>query len=195
MRAKRLLRLTAAGVLAWLALAGCGERIERADQPVDTAVVMSQRLLDSLRDSLSIQAVELPPALDDSIVLGSPTTVTRTDSIIGDSLYRAGGRCTTCHGESGQGLASLGPDLTDDVWLHGDGSLPFLQRIILTGALPRRMPIVMPAFATRLSAEEAYRIAAYVFTLSHPNAVVDSAAARDSSAAMVDSATVPIDTI
>ena len=171
-RNPRVAALAAAGLLV-AATAACGDSAERADQPVDTAVVVSQQLLDSLHDSLRIRPVDLPRALEDSLLRGALRVVLRADSAAGDSLYHGAGQCMTCHGDRGEGIAGLGPDLRDDVWLHGDGSIAFIQRIILSGAVPRQTPTVMPAFAARLSAVEAFRIAGYVYSLSHPDAVVD----------------------
>ena len=172
MRPQRRLGLAAALSLL-IAASSCGDDIERADRAVDTAVVLSEQLLDSVHDSLRIRAVDLPRALADSILFFTRGVVLRADSAMGDALFHGAGQCMTCHGDAAEGITNLGPNLRDSVWLHGDGSVGFIQRIILTGAVPKEMPVVMPAFATRLSALEAFRIAAYVYTLSHPGAVVD----------------------
>src|SRR5580692_10194105 len=43
--------------------------------------------------------------------------------------------CAACHGADRHGNAQVGaPDLTDDVWLYGDGSLYDIERTILYGA-------------------------------------------------------------
>lgn len=49
----------------------------------------------------------------------------------GAVIYR-GGTCPVCHHWEGQGNRR-GPDLTDDEWLHGDGSLTAVRRAIETG--------------------------------------------------------------
>jgi hypothetical protein len=70
-------------------------------------------------------------------------------------------------------MASLGPDLRDATWLHGDGSFRSILRVIREGvAAPKASPIGMPSFEGRLSAAQVYRVAAYVFSLSHPGSVV-----------------------
>jgi cytochrome c553 len=110
---------------------------------------------------------------DSSIVPAGPTLVLLTDSSAGDVLYRRKGKCLSCHGLAGKGLDALGANLQDDQWLHGDGSIAFIQRTIVEGvARPKVSPAVMPSFATTLAPEEIYRIAAYVYTLSHPGAAV-----------------------
>ncbi|MCY3933764.1 MAG: alkaline phosphatase D family protein [Acidobacteria bacterium] len=49
----------------------------------------------------------------------------------GAVIYR-GGTCPVCHHWEGQGNRR-GPDLTDEEWLHGDGSLAAVRRAIETG--------------------------------------------------------------
>jgi mono/diheme cytochrome c family protein len=133
----------------------------------------------ALDDSLPFDSTRV-----DSAAVVAPTLVLRTDSAAGDVLYRRKGKCLSCHGLDGKGLEGLGPNLKDDQWLHGDGSIPFIQRTIVEGvARPVASPAVMPAFATTLTPEEVYRIAAYVYTLSHPGAAV------------ADTTRIPIDTI
>ena len=122
-----------------------------------------------------------PNAVLDSIAALSPAVgaVAAADSAAGDSIYHGRGRCFTCHGGRGAGLPNLGPDLRDAEWLHGDGSLRFVQATVLAGiAAPQRAPIGMPSFANVLSEGDAFRVAAYIYSLSHPGATVaDSARA------------------
>ncbi len=49
----------------------------------------------------------------------------------GAAIYR-GGTCPVCHHWEGQGNRR-GPDLTDEEWLHGDGSLASVRTAIETG--------------------------------------------------------------
>lgn len=58
--------------------------------------------------------------------IADPTTVER-----GAAIYR-GGTCPVCHHWEGQGNRR-GPDLTDEKWLHGDGSLAAVRAAIETG--------------------------------------------------------------
>lgn len=164
------------------AIAACGDAPR--ETPADTALA--------------------PPAADDTIAVRTDTAVVRdtidsaaasayipnvslvlvADSAAGDSIFNRRGTCFTCHAERGAGMANLGPDLRDNTWLHGDGSFASILRVITEGvAVPRASPIGMPAFAGRLSDLERYRVAAYVFSLSHPRSVV------------VDTTTIPFDTL
>jgi mono/diheme cytochrome c family protein len=136
----------------------------------------------------------------DSIALHNPTMVLVSDSVAGEELFRRKGKCLSCHGQAGRGTG-LGPNLQDSVWLHGDGSFAFIRRTIRDGiARPKESNLVMPAFgrapgadasllSTTLAPEEIYRVAAYVYALSHPGSVVmdTTTAAPDSGLARPDS--------
>lgn len=81
-----------------------------------------------------------PAAVSDTIPVG--------DVALGRRVYdgKAGGAmCSTCHGPQAKGVPGLGPDLTDNTWLHGDGSVVFLRDIIRTGVTkPKKSAAVMP---------------------------------------------------
>jgi cytochrome c oxidase cbb3-type subunit 3 len=62
--------------------------------------------------------------------------------------------CAACHGADLHGKAEIGaPDLTDDVWLYGDGSLYDIERTILygvrAGVSNSHDEAEMPAFGLR----------------------------------------------
>lgn len=82
----------------------------------------------------------------------------------GKALYD--GVCVACHGIDGKGNQELGaPDLTDDDWLYGD-STESLRKTIEDGrhgVMPAHLPILGDT-RTRL-------VAAYVWSLSHNEAV------------------------
>ena len=81
----------------------------------------------------------------------------------GKTLYD--GVCVACHGKDGKGSQELGaPDLTDDDWLYGN-STESLHKTIADGRqgiMPAHLPILGDT-RTRLAA-------AYVWSLSHPQA-------------------------
>jgi mono/diheme cytochrome c family protein len=78
-----------------------------------------------------------------------------------------GALCFTCHGPAAKGVPGLGPDLTDDKWLHGDGGFQFLQAIVKTGVMkPKQSSAMMPPMGgASLSAEQLGALAAYLKTL------------------------------
>lgn len=54
----------------------------------------------------------------------------------GKVVYAA--KCAACHGPQLQGL--IGPNLTDDFWIHGTGKLGEIAAVIRKGVLDKGMP-------------------------------------------------------
>ena len=90
---------------------------------------------------------------------------------LGDSIFEgkaAAGICFTCHGPEAKGT-QLGPDLTDQQWLNGDGSYPFIVQTVTRGvATPKQFPGPMPPFGQSLTPAQVRAVAAYVYSLTHP---------------------------
>nr|WP_235584465.1 cytochrome-c oxidase, cbb3-type subunit III [Massilia sp. MS-15] len=71
--------------------------------------------------------------------------------------------CVACHGAKGEGNPALGaPNLADKVWLYG-GSQETVMETIRKGRSN-----TMPAFGEFLGEEKVHVLAAYVWSLSHP---------------------------
>jgi glucose/arabinose dehydrogenase/mono/diheme cytochrome c family protein len=79
-----------------------------------------------------------------------------------------GAPCTACHGDNGEG-STLGPPLTAEHWLWGDGTYASIRRIIVRGvSQPKRYRNIMPPLGgAQLTHDEVSAVAAYVWTLSH----------------------------
>ncbi len=67
-------------------------------------------------------------------------------------------RCAVCHGDQAQGL--IGPNLTDNAWLHGQGTLVDIFGVINEGVLAKGMP----AWGKQLSPIEVRKLAALIGT-------------------------------
>jgi len=67
-------------------------------------------------------------------------------------------RCAVCHGDRAQGV--IGPNLTDDAWIHGAGNLTDIYAVIDAGVLAKGMP----AWGRQLSPIELRKVAAFVGT-------------------------------
>jgi cytochrome c oxidase cbb3-type subunit 3 len=81
----------------------------------------------------------------------------------GKELYD--GLCVACHGPAGKGNQALGaPDLTDDYWLYGNSKESLAQTI------SKGRQGTMPAHRELLGETRARLAAAYVWSLSHPQA-------------------------
>ena len=72
--------------------------------------------------------------------------------------------CVPCHGEFGEGI--VGPNLTDDYWIHSKGDVQGILYSIRTG-FPEKG---MPPWGQIIPREEHVPVAAYVLTLrgTHP---------------------------
>lgn len=78
--------------------------------------------------------------------------------------------CAACHGADGKGNQALGaPNLTDKVWLHGWGENAVMAMV------NNGKTNVMPAFGTRLNADQVKVLAAYVWGLSNNAAAAPAA--------------------
>lgn len=81
---------------------------------------------------------------------------------------KAGGAiCFTCHGMNARGTPGLGPDLTDNNWLHGDGSPAFIDSIVRNGVpKPKQAAAPMPPKGgANLSDDQVKAVVAYVQSL------------------------------
>ncbi len=78
--------------------------------------------------------------------------------------------CTACHGPDGSGVPSVGPDLTDDVWINSDGTYEAIVGTILNGvAEPKEhaSPMMPKGGMPSITDEQVRQLAAYVYALSH----------------------------
>jgi cytochrome c oxidase cbb3-type subunit III len=82
----------------------------------------------------------------------------------GKKLFTITAGCFDCHAGDARGDAAIGaPNLTDSIWLYGDGS-----RAAIAGSISYGHQGVCPAQVNRLSAAEIREVALYVYSLSHP---------------------------
>ena len=116
---------------------------------------------------LGIVALIALPATGSAQVPDSlPEGVTAQMIETGAALYGGAGLCAVCHGANGEG--SIGPDLTDDEWVHSDGSYDDIVRQILEGvpADKSKSGVPMPPKGgASLTDEQVRAVAAYVWSL------------------------------
>ena len=79
----------------------------------------------------------------------------------GKAIYD--GKCAACHADQGQGL--VGPNLTDNYWIHGQGQLVQIADVISVGVPEKGMP----PWGTMLKADEMLSLVAYVHSLHGKN--------------------------
>ncbi len=70
--------------------------------------------------------------------------------------------CVACHGPNGGG--TIGPNLTDDMWLHGSAPESIFATV-RDGVIAKGMPV----WGAQLGAERVQAVTAYVLTLRHTN--------------------------
>ena len=68
-------------------------------------------------------------------------------------------KCASCHGEKGAGL--IGPNLTDNAWIHGKGTRSDIYKTISEGVLDKGMP----AWAEMLKSDELSDVTSFVFSI------------------------------
>ncbi|HXT76387.1 MAG TPA: c-type cytochrome [Candidatus Eisenbacteria bacterium] len=100
-----------------------------------------------------------------------PEGVTPEMVVLGGKIYRGqvgDAACVGCHGETGKG-GPLGPDLTDEKWLWGDGSYGAIKKTIADGvSQPKQYRAPMPAMGgAQLTPEQLSALSAFVWSLSH----------------------------
>ena len=86
----------------------------------------------------------------------------------GTEIYHKQGLCYACHGQDGKGL--VGPNLTDDVWLHSKGTFEDIVKQVTTGVTKEQSKsgVPMPAKGgSSISDDDVKAVAAYVYSLSH----------------------------
>lgn len=112
---------------------------------------------------LEAQTLQIPDSLPPGV---TPVMVQR-----GKVLFEGPAQCAACHGRDARGL--LGPDLTDSEWWHAKGTyLAILQRIL--NGVPRSQSVtgnvMNPRGGASITDEEVQSVAAYIWSLSHPEA-------------------------
>jgi cytochrome c oxidase cbb3-type subunit 3 len=82
----------------------------------------------------------------------------------GSHIYSGTGGCWDCHGADAAGDPAVGaPNLTDTIWLYGDGSASAISRSLEYGRAG-----ISPAFGRKLDAAQIRAVAVYVASLSAP---------------------------
>ena len=79
---------------------------------------------------------------------------------VGTSTYAT--TCASCHGEKGEG--GIGPNLTDNAWLHG-GSLMEIYTVVDEGVLDKGMP----AWGAALSRDKVLGVVHFIDAIRNTN--------------------------
>ncbi len=72
-------------------------------------------------------------------------------------------KCVACHGDKAQGI--VGPNLTDDFWIHGKGTLKDIAEVVQNGVADKGMP----PWGSLLNSEEIRDVVAFVRSVHGSN--------------------------
>ncbi len=89
---------------------------------------------------------------------GTLLALARDDEAIASGRATYGQMCASCHGPDGGGV--IGPNLTDDAWIHGGTPLE-IHHTVVEGVLEKGMP----AWGRMLAPSDLNAVVAYVITL------------------------------
>ena len=116
-----------------------------------------------------VVAAETDMTETDAMPQELPEGVTAAMVEEGKGIFNGAGICMSCHGAAGAGIPNLGANLTDDEWLHIDGSYESIVQNILKGVTAQESSsgVPMPAKGgTAITDDQVKAVAAYVWTLS-----------------------------
>jgi cytochrome c oxidase cbb3-type subunit 3 len=120
-----------------------------------------QRLEKSLASLMATQEklkAEAPKAEDLDF-----NAITQNSDQLAKGKEQYTGKCAACHGMNGEG--GIGPNLTDNYWIHSKGQPKGILQTIKVGVTEKGMP----AWDSVIPADEQAYLAAYIFTLKGTN--------------------------
>ncbi|HEX2671060.1 MAG TPA: cbb3-type cytochrome c oxidase N-terminal domain-containing protein [Polyangiaceae bacterium] len=116
-----------------------------------------------LADMAEAREAEAKQSLAEPVSEESLGKLMQNPALMSDAKALFGLRCTPCHGANAQGL--IGPNLTDNAWIHGAGKLTDIYGVVDGGVAAKGMP----AWGRQLSPIELRKIVAFVGTLRGSN--------------------------
>ncbi|MEE8550400.1 MAG: c-type cytochrome [Gemmatimonadota bacterium] len=87
----------------------------------------------------------------------------------GREIFVGAGLCYACHGNNGEGIPTLGANLTDNEWLHNDGSMEGIVETILSGVPAEKSSTgtpMPPKGGSSITDDQVKAVAAFVLSLS-----------------------------
>ncbi|MDX2055025.1 MAG: cbb3-type cytochrome c oxidase N-terminal domain-containing protein [Polyangiaceae bacterium] len=91
------------------------------------------------------------------------TRLMSNPQMLADAAVIYAARCKACHAEHGEG--QIGPNLTDNSWINGKGTLMDIYGVVSTGVLAKGMP----AWERQLTPIELQKVVAFVGSLRGKN--------------------------
>lgn len=118
-----------------------------------------QVMAEEYNEEISIAAVEREALIKSGAFVNEETVTLLTEPSVleaGKSIYQA--NCIACHAADGGGI--VGPNLTDDYWIHG-GGIKNIFKVIKYGVVEKGMI----AWQTQLNPNQMQEVSSYVMSL------------------------------
>lgn len=122
-----------------------------------SGLLQEERLAKSMEELNQLKNSKQPPPSQNNIVLALDD---KNKIEEGKAIYAA--NCVACHLDHGQGL--VGPNLTDNYWIHG-GKAEDILKVISEGVLDKGM---LP-WKDRFNADQLQALTAFVWSLNGTN--------------------------
>ncbi|MEY4546863.1 MAG: hypothetical protein RL685_3058 [Pseudomonadota bacterium] len=129
-------------------------------QLTGNGVNVEQSYAEDMREFRELQAAQ---TLGEKVTEEGLARLMHDPALMKDARTVFVARCVQCHADQGQG--NIGPNLTDDYWLSGGGTLEDLFEVVTNGRTLKGMPNWGP----KLRPLELAQVVAYVGTLRHTN--------------------------
>lgn len=122
--------------------------------------ILQEQELES--DLAEIKSRAPAPTSSDDLAAKSLAMATDPSAIAaGKASYLA--KCAACHGNLGEG--GIGPNLTDNFWIHGSGDAAGIIKVVVDGVPEKGMPTWGPI----IPPEETAQLTAFIATLKGTN--------------------------
>lgn len=121
------------------------------------------RLEEFRADVAQAEAAQAKSAMAEKVTEQSLDKLLSNSGVVSQGSTVFHSRCIPCHGDHAQGV--IGPNLTDDFWIHGNGKMMDIYNTVNKGVGTKGMP----AWGRQLSPKELRSVVAYVGTLRNTN--------------------------
>ncbi|MCA9632940.1 MAG: c-type cytochrome [Myxococcales bacterium] len=121
---------------------------------------VAQAYVEELKEA---REAEAKLAMGDAVSEEGLAKLMNNQAMMNDTKAIFKARCEQCHADKGQGL--IGPNLTDDHWIHGKGTLMDIYKTVDEGVQAKGMP----AWGRQLTPIELRKVVAYVGSIRGTN--------------------------
>jgi cytochrome c oxidase cbb3-type subunit 3 len=112
------------------------------------------------KTELKLRMLEIEKKREAAEVFILPTDPVDATAALANGLSIFKSNCAACHGEKGEG--TIGPNLTDEFWLHGNGQPAAIEEVIEKGVSDKGMP----PWGNVLKPNEVANVVAFVRSLA-----------------------------